>query len=888
MKVMNIKLASFTFAALLLASCSDSTDGPSGNVEKNIVGKEVTSITDAQKLASRVVNFNSTVTTTKARSRAAVTEPQLTQLSMPAAPTPTGKELPENIYSSSQAGNYVVTSSKSVSIGNVSNTNIYVKSGTLTITNHYQLGNNVNIYVLGGTVEYKSQSNLNGLSFYIYKDGAFKTPLSQIYVTLNSNFYVEGNFETTADFDNRGKMYVGGSLTGSKLSPGYGSQTTIKKNLSLKNDLSTEGDLYIGGDLKAQNLNFGSQVYIKGNVNISNNTYKTTKENANVYIGGDLTAGDFMHNQGSTTNVQGEKGLDLSKKDITINGTVNFAGSFKANTLKLQGTTNFYACGVETKGEFRIDSNTANLHTGYLKAASIYQCASSHIYLNSNGYIDCSGTYENQSNGVGSVDLVGSGSKALFKANKVKYNGNNEVCLGEAYNNAYFSTCYLFNAETEGSTLYLDVTEFENNGTVLTDMNVVPKGGRNAYWSEISSGYKITDTQCGKTITPTTPDKPTNPEKPGKELTPVSDIVYDHTHNISATCIQPYNGKMYMSYHTRGKGHGACVEVFQTANDATTMLQYLQDKKGVLDFNHLMIDTKPSTPQLYLVGSSNDSGAMLASIDINSNGLLNTEVSEIDENTTINPLNVVPLIKNVQKGSAEANNDENCIVRDGNKLLVMSTRGYEVYNADDLTLLGSKELPGKAKHIAMNGNKIATLYYESRPADSLATVKGRIEEFDTGSDIMTATPSKTIEVGDIAPNNGKNTIAIDGNYIYVCRSEKGLSCFDRSSGKEVWNWSAPKTAITKVPQGYANGVTFDSNYIYLACGGYGLVVLDKNKKTAEGKPEVVAKKRCSTKNSANYVTLDNGYIYVAYGQSRLQVFKLIDKVVNNGNTSYNK
>lgn len=217
MKAMNIKLASFTFAALLLASCSDSTDGPSGNVEKNIVGKEVTSITDAQKLASRVVNFNSTVTTTKARSRAAVTEPQLTQLSMPAAPTPTGKELPENIYSSSQAGNYVVTSSKSVSIGNVSNTNIYVKSGTLTITNHYQLGDNVNIYVLGGTVEYKSQQqNLNGLSFYIYKDGAFKTSLSQIYVTSGSNFYVEGNFETTADFDNRGKMYVGGSLTGSK------------------------------------------------------------------------------------------------------------------------------------------------------------------------------------------------------------------------------------------------------------------------------------------------------------------------------------------------------------------------------------------------------------------------------------------------------------------------------------------------------------------------------------------------------------------------------------------------------------------------------------------------------------------------------------------------
>lgn len=889
MKAINVKLATFTFAAVLLASCSDSTDGLSGgDASKTVVGKEVTSITDAQELASRVINFNTAPfsATTKARTRAAYTgtAPQVTTLSMPKAPAATGSELTVNKIDG-KSGNYIVKSKVSLELGNVNNTNIFIeKDGELTITNHWQIGDNVNIYVLnGGKFHYQSGNVDYNICIY---NGATFDSTKNLYINSGKGIYIEGDWTTTADVDNRGNFYIGGDYNGSKFYPCAGT-SYFAKDLTLKNDVDADAPLYVGGNLKAQNLYFGSQVYIVGNVNISNNVYKTDTESANVYIGGDLKCGDFKHNQGSTTNVQGENGLDLSKKDITINGTVNFAGSFKANTLKLQGTTNFYACGVETKGEFRIDSNTANLHTGYLKAASIYQCASSHIYLNSNGYIDCEGTYQNESNGVGSVDLVGSGSKALFKANKVKYNGNNNFCLGEAYNNAYFSTCYLFNAETEGSTLYLDVTEFENNGIVLKDMNVVPKGGRNAYWSEISSDYKITDTQCGKTITPTTPGKPTTPEKPGKELTPVSDIVYDHTHNISATCIQPYNGKMYMSYHTRGKGHGACVEVFQTANDATTMLQYLQDKKGVLDFNHLMIDTKPSTPQLYLVGSSNDSGAMLASIDINSNGLLNTEVSEIDENTTINPLNVVPLIKNVQKGSAEAKNDENCIVRDGNKLLVMSTRGYEVYNADDLTLIGSKELLGKAKHIAMNGNKIATLYYESRPADSLATVKGRIEEFDTGSDILTATPSKTIEVGDIAPNNGKNTMAIDGNYIYVCRSEKGLSCFDRSSGKEVWNWSAPLTAITKVPQGYANGVTFDSNYIYLACGGYGLVVLDKNKKTAEGKPEVVAKKRCSTKNSANYVTLDNGYIYVAYGQSRLQVFKLIDKVVN-GNTSYNK
>lgn len=873
MKAINIKLASFTFAALLLASCSDSTDGPSGNVEKNIVGKEVTSITDAQELASRVINFNTTVTTTKARSRAAVAGPQVTQLSMPAAPTANGKELPDNIYSSSQAGNYVVTSSKSVQIGNVSNTNIYVKSGTLTITNHYQLGDNVNIYVLGGTVEYKSQSYLNKLNFYIYKGGAFKTSQSQIVVTSDSKFYVEGDFETTADFDNRGKMYVGGSFSGSKLYPGNGSQTTIEKNLTLKNDFKTEGELYVGGNLKAQNLEFGSQVYINGDANISNNTYKTITESANVFIGGNLTAGDFQHNQGSTTNVQGENGLDISKKDVTINGTVNFAGKFIAKTIALQGTTDFYACGIETSGNFRIDSNTANLHTGYLKAASIYQCAGSKIYLNDKGYVECEGTYENANNGLATVTTV-EGGKALFKAKKLVFNGSKDFDLG---NNQKFSTCYLFGGKGEKGKIYVDIKEVYNNGITLAQEDV-PWGGKNVLWKDVPGG-NITKTKCGKAIT--------IPEEKGKELIPEADITYSHKHDISATCVQPYNGKMYMSYHTRGDGHGACIEVFKTENDKTTMLQYLEDKKNVLDFNHLMIDTKSSTPQLYVVGSSNDSGAMLARIDINNDGLLNTDVREIDENTSINPLTVVPLIRNVQKGSADAQNDENCIVRDGDKLLVMSTRGYEVYDPETLNSLGSKTQPGKAKHITMNGTEMATLYYTSRPNSVDAEVAGKVELFNTGADILNATPSKTIDIEGIAPNNGKNTIAIDGNYIYVCRSGKGLSCYDKNSGAEVWNWSAPLTANTKVPQGYANGVTFDSNYIYLACGGYGLVVLDKNNKTAEGKPAVVAKARCSTKNSANYVTLNNGYIYVAYGKSRMQVFKLVDKGTSSSGTDYN-
>lgn len=61
MKAFNIKLATFSFAALLLASCSDSNsdNGTEGSSIMNpkIVGSTVVSTTDAQTLATQVTNY---------------------------------------------------------------------------------------------------------------------------------------------------------------------------------------------------------------------------------------------------------------------------------------------------------------------------------------------------------------------------------------------------------------------------------------------------------------------------------------------------------------------------------------------------------------------------------------------------------------------------------------------------------------------------------------------------------------------------------------------------------------------------------------------------------------------------------------------------------------
>lgn len=62
---------------------------------------------------------------------------------------------------------------------------------------------------------------------------------------------------------------------------------------------------------------------------------------------------------------------------------------------------------------------------------------------------------------------------------------------------------------------------------------------------------------------------------------------------------------MYMSYHARGKDHGSCVEVFQPvdANKQVKLLQYVYDKEGFLDWNHLMVYHKGDTKQIYVVGN---------------------------------------------------------------------------------------------------------------------------------------------------------------------------------------------------------------------------------------------------------------------------------------------
>ena len=818
MKTRNIKLATFGFAAMLLASCSDSNNAPTPNpAETGIIGKEVTSITDAQQLAARVYNFKRP----SATRAAGVTSANLNQAyTMEAEPTGL------NFAKMDKMDKYE-------SWNFPANTDMYIAPGETIASKSYHLNGNT-IYV-AGTYEYDPGWTEGNYTIIVLKGGTLK--------------WKGGN-----------PFPIGGKIL-------------------------CYGNFECNGDLDVQN---GGILKIAGDLNLKGHSFKAN--NASVYIGGKLICNKFENEANAYTNIQGSiEGVE--DQTIQVDGVVNVEGNFKTKDLYLIGNGQLYCCSLELTGEFKSlggDGAGSALHTSYLKAKNLLLASSNNIYLVNNSSIEVEGTLHCNKNASAMIFLQGANSKAYIKANVIKYNGSGSP--------ASLMDCYMFNAPDNGGEFYIDADHFDNSASnggnlAFSDIQFLGSGKVHNFRNN-SAPVTLVKAECGYTLNP---DVPTPPH-----IDEVGEVLYDHTHtDITATCIQPYNGKLYMSYHTRGKGHGGCIEVFETDNQKQTkLLQFLQDTDKSLDFNHLMVDGKSSTPNLYVVGNyaytdkntgkQNDAGAMMARIDLKSNGLLNTEVKNIGD-AAINPLIIVPLENNQSN-----NEDENAIVRDGDKLLVTSTRGYEVYDPNTLELLSSKKTPGKAKHIALNNGEIATLYYNNEVKSAETPVAGTLEIFNAGADITTAKPEKSIAVSEIAPNNGKNTIAIDGNNVYVCRSANGLTCYDKNTGAEKWTWQAPLTASTFKPQGYANGVTFDDKYVYLACGGYGLVVLDKNK-MVDGKPAVYAKTRVTgitneqgrvVWNSANYVTLYNGLIYVAYGKNRLKIYQLVDGATSGSDTNY--
>ena len=420
----------------------------------------------------------------------------------------------------------------------------------------------------------------------------------------------------------------------------------------------------------------------------------------------------------------------------------------------------------------------------------------------------------------------------------------------------------------------------EGETTPITDDNttIVWNNNANILFKDDSEAknYVIKKTECN-------PNGYNADKEPAKEptLDLISSIDYNHDHDISATCVQELNGRLYMSYHTRDKQHGGCIEVFSPVeNNKVTLEQYLCDEQKDLDFNHLLaVKLKSGKRMVYLPGSSFKKGAMLAYLPIQDNHLLADQSKSIT--TTINGKDTVIYEKPLQfiqmnpatAEFAKKGYDENCVVYNDetNHLIVATTKGYLVYNADTYNELDKINKPGKVKHIAIGNGKIVTVYLNREATNETEAIPATVEIFDQKAEDL-SNPIKSFAISTIEPNNGKNVVRVDDNKIYVCRGAAGMYVYDME-GNELWHYQMPSPTITEGDKagkykGHANGCYVGKKYVYIAYGGFGLVVLDKETHKVVAHRDLV--------HSANYVIEYKGYIYVAYGQNRLQVFQLKD------------
>lgn len=801
MKAINIKLATFSFAAMLLASCSDSNNilenGGTSPI-KTVVGSAVTSTTDAQELASRITNYKVTTETSKARTRAY------------AGSGWDGKSYPTNAIPLTNEN-----------VGSVQAGGIYVIKEGVTVNQQINL---------------KPAWDKDGITLYI-----------------------------AGTWDNCGRSNYWGDHADIRILPagtlkGYNMTEALGKN---------------------KVTNYG-KVEIPSSIN-------------NFILDGKYTV---LDNHGS---------LDLTNTDVKLsnNAVLNVTGTLKAKTLSITNSEVYSGCSANIS-DFVYISNDSKLHVSYLHCKNFKQDSSGKVVVKNQSMIECDNVFMNLNSQQGTYALGETDAVCVIKAAKLAFNAPGPDAKNKI-------SCDMFATSGERAGFIVDVPEDKiygitndyektlgalsdyQHGKVVRpkDISITEEGygvtlnnNGNVFLSssDEASKYVIKKTESEDCKTPGFNDNKPQPDKPKTDL--IISVDYDHTHNISATGIMDLDGYLYMSYHTNQEqkdnadnSHGGCVEVLTPVeNNKIRLLQYLYDSQRVIDFNHLLaVELNNGEKKIFLPGNSKNKGALLSYMTINGDHLLATESKEIttaDVDKDGNP--IVKIVEPLQYAQLHPATeeykgkkyDENCVVYNKKKdhLIVATTEGYVVYDANTMNEVDKIERPGKVKHVAIGNGKIVGLYLNDKNHSSDDEVGATIEVINRDDEDFENSTKFNTTVG-IKPNDGKNVVSVRDNLIYVCQSGLGLYVYNMK-GEEQWHWQMPKAWNDKKNEYKAlcNGCDVDDKYVYLAYGSYGLVVLDKNTH------EVVAHRVAS--KSANYVKVRDNYIYVAYGRDRLQVYNL--------------
>ena len=703
--------------------------------------------------------------------------------------------------------------------------------------------------------------NLDGGRYYLKKSAGecdfTKNTIKNATIFVNGDaklHYSATTFEnTTIVVEKGGSLIFEGE--GSMIKPGvtvYNELGYIKTKDSTK-DIVIEGNLYsswrgfkTGKDENDNDVTIKELKSGLGNTDKTDPTQKITfKNGSNVCIIGSIRGTEVNVEEGA--NVYASAHV-WNATTVNINGNLQIGGFLKTADLNLN-----------TNGYLKAGDNSAIKVTNILTMNAGSQIDANYINVTLNE----KDTHKKVTK-VGEAQLILKGAckiniadKGVINVNKlISYNdakgqislekaGGLAIVKADEFHNDGAENIQAFDTPAEGATFLFQFTKCFNGENQLPTAEDLDIAASYLDYDKATTGdfVKLKDAdnkQYGYELTATTENLS---NKPKLDLFSAAGVTEN---TLSATSIQAANDKLYVTYHTQGndKSHmGGGLEVAHI-DGKNLILDQAVSAQGGLDVNYGMIDGN----RFYVAATSYKEGAFLGYANLSNGQLSDTKLVTYPIDKT-NPDNKI---------------DANCVAKYNDNFVLATNKGYQVYNST-FTQRTPHLTANDVKFVAVGGDKLYGL-------EANGTTTGTVNIFDNTS---LDAPQSYTTVGKVGVPDGKNTIAVDGSDLYVCQGDGGLVRYD-AQGNGTVLFDAPVGEKNKII-GRVNGVAVDNNYIYVACGGYGLVVLDKT--LAKGK-NVVARRRAfydgkESYNSANYVTLYKDYICVAYGRSRVQIFKLV-------------
>ena len=296
MKAINIKIATFSFAAMLLASCSDSNNidspTPKDETPTTIVGSAVKSITDPTVLASRVTNFkNANSTTSGARlfslkTRASENEPTI----------PSDVKDIRSITERWKAhrGIYFVEGDYDANSLKLEGMTIYVKGKFIyNSANAYYSDTHIIVMKSGTLVAQNSKEPFYNNQIDCWGKIVFPTSENSYIIKNTFNYYgnAENNNENinivgkTLDIQNDAKVKIEGNVSANKVSCSSNQAEFVCTGDVTTNELylTNSSKAWINGKLETQNLKMdgSTELHSGCSLDVSNDVYLTN--NVNVY-----------------------------------------------------------------------------------------------------------------------------------------------------------------------------------------------------------------------------------------------------------------------------------------------------------------------------------------------------------------------------------------------------------------------------------------------------------------------------------------------------------------------------------------------------------------------------------------------------------------------------